>query len=572
MILNEKRVIKNGQAGVLPSTTEQDKLLSDKNLKDKGLTDAFIARDFYGKQKPRSIAKIISLVIPPSTNYGKAVYGNGKYIYVIGDPINIKNKIADWPIFVWREDLFDKLDTVSSDVSADGDRITVTTAKSIGKIGNSRVITKQSLDTILNVHDQNVKNQIDQANKPASETAEIEELPIIKEPETDISYTDDDFDPKYNIDITAGEDVKSSTNTTSNGVQTKLGKDGKYELVYNTPFGGENAEKQPLTGIDKNTLKAAKNQINNQYITYAIQMIIRIWVNGNNTLKELPAVIEFMKAPKSDYGNFGPKTKAVLQALNMGYFKTESDKLTDELIDKLFELPTYGVKSESKQITLKDVLHEMYGIFEQTIPGFDYDAAKKIVTKYKPKTTTKTTEKPKAEKEVEKPEDKKVPEKPEEKTKPKPPKDTIIRNKNDFLIPASVRNNITKYGPSEYPTGTSMTSPYFKNLVYGKKPTMKAGAGVYEKDKLYLFKDWSDYDSTDGSLDYGMFGSNATNFYYKDDGSGIGRLAGKITDVKIVIGGYWGRQTPSIFTYFWVQDGKSGGWLPTTWIGTTGLN
>ena len=101
---------------------------------------------------------------------------------------------------------------------------------------------------------------------------------------------------------------------------------------------------------------------------------------------------------------------------------------------------------------------------------------------------------------------------------------------------------------------------------------MKAGAGVYEKGKLYLFKDWSDYDSGDGSLDYGTFGSNATNFYYGDDGNGIGRLAGKITDVKIVIGGYWGRKTPSIFTYFWIQDGNGGGWLPTTWIGTTGLN
>lgn len=568
MILNEKRVIKNGQAGVLPSTTEQDKLLSDKNLKDKGLTDAFIARDFYGKQKPRSIAKIISLVIPPSTNYGKSVYGNGKYIYVIGDPINIKNKIADWPISVWREDLFDKLDNTK----VSGDEQTLTVPKSIGNIGNSRVITKQSLDIILNIHDQNVKNQIDQANKPAPETAEIEEPPIIKEPETDISYTDDDFDPKYNTTITAGEDVKSSTSTTSNSVQTKLGKDGKYELVYNTPFGGENAEKQPITGIDKNTLKAAKNQINNEYVTYAIQMIIRTWVNGNNTFKELPAVIEFMKAPKSDYGNFGPKTKAVLRALNMGYFKTDSDKLTDELIDKLFELPTYGVKSESKQITLKAVLHEMYGIFEQTIPGFDYDSAKKIVTKYKTKTTTKTTEKPKAEKEVEKPEDKKVPEKPKEKTQPKPPKDTIIRNKNDFLIPAAVRNNITKHGPSKYPTGASITSPYFKNLVYGKKPTMKAGTGVYEKGKLYLFKDWSDYDSTDGSLDYGTFGSNATNFYYGGDRSGIGRIDGKITDIKIVIGRYYGKSTPDIFTYFWIQTKSGGGWLPTTWIGTTGLN
>jgi len=150
----------------------------------------------------------------------------------------------------------------------------------------------------------------------------------------------------------------------------------------------------------------------------------------------------------------------------------------------------------------------------------------------------------------------------------------IIRQKNGFLISKSSLD-IFKKDYEKYPTDTTGKELGAKKLIYGKSFKIRNGIGATDfQDELGMESVWQGYQQVNtnwvdskGNIDPGVFSRNFSNIYWDNVKKGSS-LNVKITAVKFIVGPYYGKPEPNVFTYVYctVPNTDKGFWVPTTWI------
>jgi hypothetical protein len=286
-------------------------------------------------------------------------------------------------------------------------------------------------------------------------------------------------------------------------------------------------------------------------------------------LTETPQYKNFVGASKkfdgSWDGNIGDKTKKAIEYVKAGLVpdyvgNTISDlskRLEKEINDAVNESVNY-FKGDNIQVSLSR-------LFEQALKeGFDKDkadawAAADAATKEptavpKPKPTTTLKDKAAVD------------------TKPKSAKivDKLVRQENGFLISKSYLDQLTS---KKYPAWSVGKELDAKKLMYGKSFKFRDGIGAVEDNQWRGYQqvnaDWID---GNGTIDAGFGSRNISPLYWKNAKKGNTPVRRKklvqIMDVKFIIGPYYGRPEPKIYTYVYckVVNLDKGFWVPTTWI------
>ena len=143
----------------------------------------------------------------------------------------------------------------------------------------------------------------------------------------------------------------------------------------------------------------------------------------------------------------------------------------------------------------------------------------------------------------------------------------IIRQKNGFLISKSSLDTFRE-DYKKYSTDTTGKELGAKKLMYGKSFKIRNGIGAYKDNQWRGYQQVNtNYVDSKGNIDPGVFSRNFSNIYWDNVKKGSS-LNVKITAVKFIVGPYYGKPEPNIYTYVYctTPNTDKGFWVPTTWI------
>ena len=143
----------------------------------------------------------------------------------------------------------------------------------------------------------------------------------------------------------------------------------------------------------------------------------------------------------------------------------------------------------------------------------------------------------------------------------------IIRQKNGFLISKSSLDTFRE-DYKKYSTDTTGKELGAKKLMYGKSFKIRNGIGAYKDNQWRGYQQVNtNYVDSKGNIDPGVFDRNFSPYTWNNVKKGT-LLNVKITAVKFIVGPYYGKPEPNIYTYVYctTPNTDKGFWVPTTWI------
>lgn len=143
----------------------------------------------------------------------------------------------------------------------------------------------------------------------------------------------------------------------------------------------------------------------------------------------------------------------------------------------------------------------------------------------------------------------------------------IVRQKNGFLISKSSLDTFRE-DYKKYSTDTTGKELGAKKLMYGKSFKIRNGIGAYKDNQWRGYQQVNtNYVDSKGNIDPGVFDRNFSPYTWNNVKKGT-LLNVKITAVKFIVGPYYGKPEPNIYTYVYctTPNTDKGFWVPTTWI------
>ena len=104
--------------------------------------------------------------------------------------------------------------------------------------------------------------------------------------------------------------------------------------------------------------------------------------------------------------------------------------------------------------------------------------------------------------------------------------------------------------------------------MYGKSFKIRNGIGAYKDNQWRGYQQVNtNYVDSKGNIDPGVFDRNFSPYTWNNVKKGT-LLNVKITAVKFIVGPYYGKPEPNIYTYVYctTPNTDKGFWVPTTWI------
>jgi hypothetical protein len=334
-IITEKKIIKRGEAGWIPSYGDLKKLGNDSNLISRGLDSTWMARDFYkGREsEPLDLSTVISFILSKMD-----MYNNGKYVFIIkDDPIKIRKKINDWPVIIWKLDDYIQNYLSKTDISLPSIKLS--------NAGSSPVIKYSEHENVLNkvaeadekiaAEKELVKNAFE--TTPTAET--LKDLDVI---DGDKTKTQVYIKPSVYIDY-----VK---NQADQGIYRSYMVPWNYILIKNNPSESDQEALESGNYIGRKGNSSYREEILKTYPTIkadwmtwtkeptfsADWMNWRSWIKGSPS--EISAEIDYTKTYKK-----GQKSDIIAAIQKLIYDKVNESGV-DQVIDSV-EFKTFIRKS-----------------------------------------------------------------------------------------------------------------------------------------------------------------------------------------------------------------------------------
>ena len=327
-----------------------------------------------------------------------------------------------------------------------------------------------------------------------------------------------------------------------------------------------NKEKQ------KSNVKDVVNVTNAKFQQVLNDFYIKFNLTGESEYKNF---VRTSKRPDGSWdGDIGTRTEAAIQYVRDGLEPEYTGNNINDFTKRLQDEIDAAVNESVNYFKGNNIEVSLLQLFEQSLKE-DFnkekaDAARKEKPKVKPKVKSKV--KPKVKPEVKPKVSSK--EKISDKDKEKVTVNKIIRQKNGFLISKSSLD-IFKKDYKKYPIDTTGKELGAKKLMYGKNFKIRNGIGATDfQDELGMEGVWRGYQQVNpewadpkGNISAGFLYRNISNTRWDNVKKGTS-LNVKITAVKFIVGPYYGKPEPNIYTYVYctTPNADKGFWGPTTWI------
>ena len=154
----------------------------------------------------------------------------------------------------------------------------------------------------------------------------------------------------------------------------------KDKYIEFIPYNSRNDSTAVKTKFTKNYFleKSADPATWDSKTVYEFQQFLRIVLSDYTDVQEWISVKDFLKAPISQYGTWGTRSKALLKDLNVYTGKTPVTNWSRDLTTALFGISTNAIKTGTNESRIKN--SNIYNkLYEQLVPA-NQDVIKQIAT------------------------------------------------------------------------------------------------------------------------------------------------------------------------------------------------
>lgn len=192
-----------------------------------------------------------------------------------------------------------------------------------------------------------------------------------------VNKLDPDQTPPASYIFATPADLKTRIATCELETKPTKPKDKYIEFI---PYDSRNDSTAAKTKFTKNYFleKSADPATWDSKTVYEFQQFLRIVLSDYADVQEWVSVKNFLKAPISQYGNWGSRSKALLKDLNVYTGKTPVTNWSRDLTTALFGISTNAIKTGTNESRIKN--SNIYNkLYEQLVPA-NQDVIKQIAT------------------------------------------------------------------------------------------------------------------------------------------------------------------------------------------------